>query len=432
MNFQVPKIKRKIVLKKFYKIADSNQNSSLLSYSEQKKAVGPVAQQKISRSQIGTFDSDMSRSLSHGKDGTKAKKEVTRYLLKVIGKKIYKIYRPKHIKTKTTPLMESTPLASNVNESINVPSINILNIPTKKKKSNSSMFANTKIKSICRKPRLIRISSSKLSKVFIKDIYKVYYLEPMKIKIFDATNQTEIKTFDINKIENKIFRLPKITADITKTNISKSFPVHLFNEHPSSISNQRFTNKVSIFKDKNISRPTKKISKRNFYSFLDQDIQEFFYPHVSPITMEQYQKAKKRENKKKKIFNKKKKINCQFEEKKYEYIKTGLLNFPQIVIIVGQQKEMKIIKECQKLNILTISISDSDGDPSLTNLFIPGNDDHPISVEYMLKHLAEATEIAKIILSHQNAITDKHVSPFLEKNILQKKENASLSGKKRN
>ena len=40
---------------------------------------------------------------------------------------------------------------------------------------------------------------------------------------------------------------------------------------------------------------------------------------------------------------------------------------PDIVIIVGQDKEMKAIKECKKLNIHTITILDSDGDPSLTN-----------------------------------------------------------------
>uniref|UniRef100_UPI003001421D ribosomal protein S2 n=1 Tax=Cephaleuros lagerheimii TaxID=2738443 RepID=UPI003001421D len=50
-----------------------------------------------------------------------------------------------------------------------------------------------------------------------------------------------------------------------------------------------------------------------------------------------------------------------------------LLTLPDIVIIVGQQKELKAFHE--KLMIPTITILDSDGDPEKTSLFIPANDD---------------------------------------------------------
>nr|YP_009667486.1 ribosomal protein S2 [Trentepohlia odorata]QCW57789.1 ribosomal protein S2 [Trentepohlia odorata] len=402
-NIVKPKIKRKVVLKKFY-ISESNQN-----------------QIKIIRVPEVILDNEQRFSKEEEqKSAFLDKQEKTpQYLLKVIGKTIYKIYRPKKIKT---PF-------SNFNKSTNISSTNRLNIPNKK---------NT-----CRKPLIKRISSLSLSqifkrtkekrsnsklKVFIKDIYKMYYLEPMKIKIydglfFDIDKQAEIKMFDVNKFENKNFRLssvlPNPLFDSLHSDSNQNDEKTIENKNAkeqkkngtgmnNNISDLTIleknhvtsTNEDSLLKNPNVSRPKKKIPKREFYSFLDTDIQKFFYPDISPLTIEQYEKERKHELQTKKIFNKIYKINCQFEEKKYEYIKTGLLNFPQIVIIVGQQKEMKIIKECQKLNILTISISDSDGDPSLTNLFIPGNDDHPISVEYMLKHLAEAIDIGKIILNN--------------------------------
>lgn len=79
------------------------------------------------------------------------------------------------------------------------------------------------------------------------------------------------------------------------------------------------------------------------------------------------------------------------------YTGVELTTLPDIVIIVGQAKEMKAINECKKLNIPTISILDSDGDPSLTNLFIPANDDSSSSVECILKHLGKAVLLGKYL-----------------------------------
>ena len=79
---------------------------------------------------------------------------------------------------------------------------------------------------------------------------------------------------------------------------------------------------------------------------------------------------------------------------------------PDIVIIVGQDKEMKAIKECKKLNIPTITILDSDGDPSLTNLFIPANDDSSSSVECILKHIGQAVLLGRYLYD-QNRKTNR-------------------------
>nr|YP_010261193.1 ribosomal protein S2 [Cephaleuros karstenii]UIB39134.1 ribosomal protein S2 [Cephaleuros karstenii] len=76
---------------------------------------------------------------------------------------------------------------------------------------------------------------------------------------------------------------------------------------------------------------------------------------------------------------------------------TKLTSLPDIVIIVGQQKELKAVKECEKLNIPTITILDSDGDPEKTSLFIPANDDSWTSVEFILKHLGHSILVGRLL-----------------------------------
>jgi len=63
---------------------------------------------------------------------------------------------------------------------------------------------------------------------------------------------------------------------------------------------------------------------------------------------------------------------------------------PDIVILVGQPREMNAVLECNKLGIRTITILDTNCDPSLADLFIPANDDSIRSVELILGELTEA------------------------------------------
>jgi small subunit ribosomal protein S2 len=53
----------------------------------------------------------------------------------------------------------------------------------------------------------------------------------------------------------------------------------------------------------------------------------------------------------------------------------GMRTLPDVVVILGQVEEMNAVLECQKLGITTVSILDTDCDPTLTNLFVVANDD---------------------------------------------------------
>ena len=75
---------------------------------------------------------------------------------------------------------------------------------------------------------------------------------------------------------------------------------------------------------------------------------------------------------------------------------------PNIVIIIGQDSEMNAVRECNKLQSMaeladgksstlrTITLLDTNCDPSLADLFIPANDDSTKSLELILGKLTEA------------------------------------------
>lgn len=62
---------------------------------------------------------------------------------------------------------------------------------------------------------------------------------------------------------------------------------------------------------------------------------------------------------------------------------------PDIVIIVDQKREMTAIKECRKLRIPIISIVDTNCDPYLITIPIPGNDDAVTSIKFILTTLTD-------------------------------------------
>jgi small subunit ribosomal protein S2 len=84
---------------------------------------------------------------------------------------------------------------------------------------------------------------------------------------------------------------------------------------------------------------------------------------------------------------------CKKEKDRLQKYLGGLKNMrsiPDIVIIVGQLEEMNAVKECQKLNIRSVTILDTDCNPTLADLFIPANDDSVASLQFILTHFLQA------------------------------------------
>jgi small subunit ribosomal protein S2 len=68
----------------------------------------------------------------------------------------------------------------------------------------------------------------------------------------------------------------------------------------------------------------------------------------------------------------------------------GMLKIPDIVIIVDQKREITAIRECRKLGIPIVSILDTNCDPDLIDIPIPGNDDAVRSIRLILKSLTDS------------------------------------------
>ena len=70
----------------------------------------------------------------------------------------------------------------------------------------------------------------------------------------------------------------------------------------------------------------------------------------------------------------------------------GMTSLPDVVIIVGQSRELNAVHECNRLGIRTITILDTNSNPDLADYFIPANDDSLRSIELILTTLSQAIQ----------------------------------------
>jgi small subunit ribosomal protein S2 len=67
----------------------------------------------------------------------------------------------------------------------------------------------------------------------------------------------------------------------------------------------------------------------------------------------------------------------------------NMTKLPDVAIIIDQKREMTAIQECRKLGIPIISILDTNCDPDLVDIPIPGNDDAVRSIKLILSSLTD-------------------------------------------
>jgi small subunit ribosomal protein S2 len=68
---------------------------------------------------------------------------------------------------------------------------------------------------------------------------------------------------------------------------------------------------------------------------------------------------------------------------------------PDIAIVIDQKREMTAIRECRKLGIPIVSILDTNCDPDLIDIPIPGNDDAVRSIKLILRSLTDSIVMGK-------------------------------------
>ncbi len=68
----------------------------------------------------------------------------------------------------------------------------------------------------------------------------------------------------------------------------------------------------------------------------------------------------------------------------------GMHKMPGAVVAIDVNRETTALREARKLGIPTISLIDTDGDPDMVDIAIPGNDDSMRSIDVIIRELCKA------------------------------------------
>ena len=113
------------------------------------------------------------------------------------------------------------------------------------------------------------------------------------------------------------------------------------------------------------------------------------------------------------IENYSKKMTAQLQREKRKITRNlqGIRNMnklPGALVVIDVVREMNALREARGLGIPTIALLDSDGDPDLVDIPIPGNDDSMRSIDVILRELCEAVTKGKAAQpsEKEQAVTD--------------------------
>ncbi len=68
---------------------------------------------------------------------------------------------------------------------------------------------------------------------------------------------------------------------------------------------------------------------------------------------------------------------------------------PGVIVVIDVNRETTALREARKLGIPTIGLIDTDGDPDLVDIAIPGNDDSMRSIDVIIRELCKAVSDGK-------------------------------------
>lgn len=118
------------------------------------------------------------------------------------------------------------------------------------------------------------------------------------------------------------------------------------------------------------------------------------------------------------------------EKARLEKYLGGLENMsklPGVVIIVGQSEEIHAVRECRQLGIPTVTLLDSNCDPTLADWFIPANDDSVSALRLLL------STFENVIISGQNRYREHEATKLVKqsgKQSTKRRLTSSLTNKK--
>jgi len=75
-----------------------------------------------------------------------------------------------------------------------------------------------------------------------------------------------------------------------------------------------------------------------------------------------------------------------------------MTRLPDALVVIDPRREHIAVKEAQRMGVSTVALIDTDSDPDVVDLPVPGNDDSIRSIELMLGKLADAVQEGKAAL----------------------------------
>jgi small subunit ribosomal protein S2 len=94
-----------------------------------------------------------------------------------------------------------------------------------------------------------------------------------------------------------------------------------------------------------------------------------------------------------------------------------LNRLPECLVIIDPRKEHNAVREARKLGVTTVALIDTDCDPDLVDLPIPGNDDSIRAIELVVRHLADAIIEGKASHGEEVAVQTKAYSSEPAENL---------------
>jgi small subunit ribosomal protein S2 len=97
-------------------------------------------------------------------------------------------------------------------------------------------------------------------------------------------------------------------------------------------------------------------------------------------------------------YSKKMESQLRREQRKIHRNLSGIRNMdklPGALVVIDVRREINALREARKLGIPTLCLVDSDGDPDLVDIPIPGNDDSMRSIDVIIRELCVAVAEGK-------------------------------------
>jgi small subunit ribosomal protein S2 len=93
----------------------------------------------------------------------------------------------------------------------------------------------------------------------------------------------------------------------------------------------------------------------------------------------------------------------------------GMSRLPECLIVFDPKKERYAVREAKKLGVSTVALIDTDCDPDMVDLPVPGNDDGIRSIDLIAKYFADSILEGKQVAAEQKAyVSEGEESPAEE------------------